>query len=108
VRTSNPKLRATASVLAGALGLALVGPVHAAEAQKTLTAAAVAQVAKLDTSQATTTATQEPSPNRPEAGPSKSFFATPKGIAALLIMAGITGYTIHSRINDAVHSPARK
>jgi len=38
----------------------------------------------------------------------KSFFKTPQGIAALVLMAGVVGWTVESRINGAVHSPGRQ
>ena len=83
------------------LALAWV-PCAPAGAAPGLVVAAKSQVDKLDTSKATQ------SPTAPAAGPEKrSFFSTPKGIAATILFAGVAAYTLHSRISDSVHSPGR-
>ena len=65
--------------------------------------AAAAKGAKLgDARAAEAPAAATPSPTE-----SRPFFKTPKGAAAIILMAGVTAYTIHSRICCALHSPAR-
>jgi hypothetical protein len=103
-RNLNPWARGSASLLILAMGLTVAQPARAAEAKsaraRSLAAAAADRVASMDVTQATT-------PPAAEAKSSKSFFATPKGIAALVLMAGVTAYTVHSRLTSAIHSPAR-
>ena len=58
---------------------------------------------------AETTSTPTLRQEAPAAEPAKkSFFKTPQGIAALVLMAGVVGWTVESRINGAVHSPGRQ
>jgi hypothetical protein len=109
-RNENPATRAVASLLTLALSLTLAAPARSASPVRpqTLAAAAQARVASLDVAKATSPDAQAPTPAPAEGGTNRSFFATPKGIATTLLLAGLIGYTVHSRITGAVHSPARQ
>jgi hypothetical protein len=89
-------------VLIVSLGLAATA---GATGRPALLAATETAVARLDTAKATQA--PAPAPEAEKKGSNRSFFGTPKGIAATLLLAGLTGYAIHSRITSAVHSPAR-
>jgi hypothetical protein len=108
-RDWNRTVRGLALPLAFSLTLGLLPREGAAEGRKTISEAALAEVARIDAAKATTSPAQAPSPTTPPTQESghRSFFTTPKGIGATLLFAGLVGYTIHSRIVGAVHSPAR-
>ena len=109
-RDWNRAVRGIAVPLTFSLALGLVPRTGAAEGRKTISEAALAEVARMDTEKATTSPAQAQPPAAPAAQESehRSFFATPKGIAATVLFAGLCAYTIHSRIVGAVHSPARQ
>ncbi len=89
--------------LALVLALCAAAPLaQAAESLSPIAASAARAIAKLDTS---ATPTQAPASEGDSGG--RSFFKTRKGAIALVLMAGITAYTIHSRISDHIHSQAR-
>jgi len=71
-----------------------------------LAAAAPAGAGAAETTSAPTSTLRQETPGTEPA--KKSFFKTPQGIAALVLMAGVVGWTIESRINGAVHSPGRQ
>jgi hypothetical protein len=75
------------------------------QAATPLAASTARVLAKLDTSGAIAPA-QAPAATTETTG-SPSFFKTKKGVIALVLMAGITAYTIHSRISDHIHSQVR-
>lgn len=109
-RNAGPWARVVAVVLALLLGPGLaIPPALAAEAPaakpSTLAASAEVKVAALDTSAAVAPVQ---APAAPGEAPSKSFFKTGKGAAALVLMIGIAGYTVYSRADKAIHSPARE
>jgi hypothetical protein len=52
-------------------------------------------------------ATQSPAPAPSASTESKPFFKSTKGAIAIVMMAGVMAYTIHSRTCCAIHSPAR-
>jgi len=114
VRHRNPWAQAAMAALAVSLGASLaVPPVWAADgaprAGRTTPASAAApatpgangpeavRAAQAPTAAATASATTE----------SKPFFKSTKGVAAVVLMAGMMAYTIHSRTCCAVHSPGR-
>lgn len=73
-------------------------------AQQTLTAAATAKLADLDVAEAVVAAPQE---SESSADTAKSFFKTPKGVAALVLFVAGVSYTFYSKSHDRVHSPIR-
>jgi hypothetical protein len=110
-RNLSPWTRKVCAALVVLLGLALSAPPAFAEqttpAQPSpLAAAAEAKVATLDPS-AVVTAPQAPAPAAPTAESGKSFFKTKKGAAALVLFVGVAGWTLASRLTDAIQSPAR-
>ena len=65
--------------------------------------AAAAKVAAANPSQ-DLRATQAPATTATESRP---FFKSTKGVVAIVLMAGVMAYTIHSRTCCAIHSPGR-
>jgi zona occludens toxin (predicted ATPase) len=101
------RTRPVAAGLILAVGWAAVAPLALAAPKTTrrptLAASAAARVASVDTA----TAVQE-SPATPAASDSSGgFFKTKKGVAVLVLMAGVITWTAVSRSKDAIHSPAR-
>lgn len=111
MKRSRPWTRGLAGLLVLSMGAGATQALAAevgAEAPvkaKTLAAAAEAKLAALDTAAALAT-TQAATASQPP--PSKGFFKTPTGVIALVLFAGAAAWTVESRINNAVHSPARK
>lgn len=52
-------------------------------------------------------AAQAPAATASASTESKSFFRSTKGAIAIVMMAGVLAYTIHSRTCCAIHSPGR-
>ena len=103
--------RLVAAAVAGLVGMALVAPpCLAAEPRAAATAPSLrAAVVSMATSDARTVerlsqGTTESAP----AGETRSFIHSPKGVAAILLLAGGITWAVISRKNDAVHSPGRK
>lgn len=109
--TPGAKALAVALVLVLGPGLA-AAPAFAADAAPvpvkptTLAAAVEAKLATMDTAAAVVQAPAAPA----AAGTSgrSSFFKTPKGAAALILLGGLTGYSIYGALNKAATSPGRK
>ncbi len=105
--------RPLAGALVLLLGLTLVAapvvaaPQTAAPAKPTLAASARAQVAAMKVPPAAR-AQVGASPSSPKSE-GKSFFKSPAGVAALVLMTAGTGYMVYSAFhdNDPVHSPFR-
>lgn len=105
--------RGVAATLAVLLALTVTSPPLAAAGtpqkprQTTLAAAAATKAAASSDHAVTIAPTQEA--GGAAAGESKPFFKTGKGIAALVLMIGATGWVIASRkSDDVVHSPGRE
>ncbi len=111
MRHASARIKSVAGALIVLLTLTFgTAPLAAAEEgpsvpAKPITESAAKVVANMDTTNAVAPA-QGGAPAE-QGATKKSFFATPKGIAALVIFAGITAYTIHTRISDHIHSPIR-
>jgi hypothetical protein len=113
VRSTSRSTRLFAGTLAALTGLCLSAPpcfaAEAAAAPEVKMSLRVA-VAKLATSDASAVvrssqgaATSADAPS----GVGRSFIHSPKGVAAILLLAGGVAWAIASRSKDAVHSPAR-
>lgn len=102
-------IRPVATGLILAVGLAVTAPpAHAAQSpspevkQPTLTTSAEARVAASAALAAQATAAPAGSES------STGFFKTKKGVAVLVLLAGVVTWTAVSRSRDAIHSPGRK
>lgn len=111
-RNSIPWVRAVAGALVLSLGLCLTAPpAGAAEASASASspskslAATAARLATLDASRGVRMTQAGAPAAAPESA--SSFFKSPKGILSVLLMVGVTAYTIHSRISDHLHSQVR-
>ena len=105
--------RGVAAALAVLMGLTLAAPPAAAAGtpeaphKTTLATAAAVKVAATANHAVTVAPTQDAAGGG--GGQSKPFFKTPTGIAALVLMAGATGWVIASRkSSNVVHSPGRQ
>ena len=108
--TPGAKALVVALILVLGPGLA-AAPAFAADAAPvpvkptTLAAAVEAKLATMDTAAAVVQAPAAPA----AAGTSgRSFFKGRKGAAALILLGGLTGYSIYSMQNKASTSPGRK
>jgi len=110
-RSVSRSARLLAGVLAALVALALSAPPSfaaepavAPQAKLSLRAA----VAKLATPDTNTSArfTQEAAKDA-ASGENRSFIHSPKGVAAVLLLAGGLTWALASRSKDAVHSPGR-
>lgn len=108
-----PWARPLAGALVFLLGLTLVTPAvaapqkQAALAKPTLAASARAQVAAMKVPPRALTQVGA-SPSAPQSE-GKSFFKSPAGVCALVLMTAGTGYMVYSAFHDnkPVHSPFR-
>jgi len=112
-RYLSPWARGVAAALAVLMGLTLAAPPVAAAGapesprQTTLATAAAMRVAATANHAVAIAPAQEP--GGAVAGESKSFFKTPTGIAALVLMVGASAWVVVSRTGgDVVHSPGKK
>jgi hypothetical protein len=111
-RYLSPWARGVAAALVVLMGLTFAAPPAAVAAtpqgpSKTPLAAAVDAKVAASSSQAVVAAPAQDAAGG-GGGESKPFFKTGKGIAALVLMAGATGWLIASRkSSDVVHSPGR-
>jgi hypothetical protein len=112
VRLHSQLARLLGGALALVVGLTLTAPpVLAAEAATVvpvsgpIAAAAIAKVEAMPP--ATQAAKATPAPAAATAPGSKGFFSGPKGVVAIVLMAGALGYMGYSMNNDRVKSPAR-
>jgi hypothetical protein len=112
VRNRNPWANTAMVALTVALGASLaVPPVWAADAPPRpdriapLSGASVGKTGMRGPE--ATRAAQAPAPTAAASTESKSFFKSTKGVVAIVLMAGVMAYTIHSRTCCAIHSPAR-
>jgi hypothetical protein len=84
-----------------AIGLAAgAPPASASEPTRPLSSAAAAKADRVKLSKAI--AQDAPAASTDGGG----FFKSKKGVATLVLFAGALGYTIYSRSEDRVHSPA--
>lgn len=112
MRLHSQLARLLGGALALVVGLTLAAP--PALAAETATVAlvsgpiAAAAVAKVEAMPAATQAAKAtPAPAAATAPGSKRFFSGPKGVIAIVLMAGTLGYMAHSMSSDRVKSPAR-
>lgn len=109
----NPRTRAAIAALALTLGANAVAPTawagdsspRATQATPIANAAA-AKVGAMDPSK-DLRAAQAPAAAAGTTTESRPFFKSPKGAIAIVMMAGVMAYTIHSRTCCAIHSPGR-
>jgi hypothetical protein len=112
VRNRNPWANTSMVALTVALGASLaVPPVWAADASPRAD-----RIAPLSSASVAKTGMRGPEPARAAQAPaatasasteSKPFFKSTKGAVAIVLMAGVMAYTIHSRTCCAIHSPSR-
>ena len=108
MRLHSQLARLLGGALALVVGLTLAAP--PALAAETATVAlvsgpiAAAAVAKVEAMPAATQAAKATPATAPG---SKRFFSGPKGVIAIVLMAGTLGYMAHSMSSDRVKSPAR-
>lgn len=108
MRHASPWIRAVAGSLVLLVALTFSAPLAAAgEASasappKPLSAAMATTLAKLDPA-AAIAPTQGAAPT----SGGKSSWKSPKGAIAIVLMLGITAYTIKSRVDDHIHSVIR-
>lgn len=109
-RNWSPSARSFAGALVFFVSATAAAPPAAAAGAQTparsatLAAAAEARVAALEPA-AVLAATQAPA--APAEGP-EPFLKTPKGVIAVVLMAGVTAWLIQSRISNKVDSPGRQ
>jgi hypothetical protein len=75
-------------------------------APRPLAAAATAKANELGASARLAAAPAAQTGETPSSG--GSFFHSTTGVIAIVLMTGVLAWTVESRINNAVHSPARK
>ena len=101
--------RAVASAMAFALGLSLVGPVAQADDSASSRPAGLAQAAnqkalKADKAALRASLAQDAATDTGSVG---SFFGSTRGKVAIVLFAGMLGYTIYSKHADRLHSQVR-
>ena len=108
----NPWTRTAIAALALTLGAGVVAPPAWAgdssprATQATPIANAAAKIGAMDASKGLRAA-QAPATAAGTTTESRPFFKSPKGAIAIVMMAGVMAYTIHSRTCCAIQSPGR-